>query len=94
MLSRLTAGSIENLSEEAQRGLIKEQSKIYTACADGKIPWISADDIAAVGFRALTDEKSHNTDYRILGPELLTYDDVWNQFFFFVVSSLTIWSQC
>lgn len=37
---------------------------------------MSAIDIAAVVFRALTDPKSHNCDYRILGPELLTYDEV------------------
>jgi hypothetical protein len=29
-----------------------------------------------VAFHALTDEKSHNNDHRVLGPELLTYDQV------------------
>ncbi|EZF27336.1 hypothetical protein H112_00632 [Trichophyton rubrum D6] len=48
----------------------------FMACGDGKIPFVSAIDIAAVVFRALTDPKSHNCDYRILGPELLTYDEV------------------
>lgn len=33
-------------------------------------------DIAAVAFHALTDDNPHNTDIRVLGPELLTYDDV------------------
>lgn len=28
-----------------------------------------------VAYRALTDSTSHNTDQRVLGPELLTYDD-------------------
>jgi festuclavine dehydrogenase len=59
---------------------IKAEGKIYTACGDGKIPFISATDIAAVAFRALTDENSHNTDYRVLGPELLTYDEVCRPF--------------
>ncbi|KAA8651201.1 hypothetical protein EYZ11_009242 [Aspergillus tanneri] len=67
---------MENLSEEAPALLVKEHSKIYTACGDGRIPFVSATDIAAVAFRALTDAKSHNCDYRILGPELLTYDEV------------------
>ena len=67
---------MENLSEEFPRILIRDQSKIYTACGDGRIPFISAIDIAAVAFRALTDEKSHNCDHRVLGPELLTYDQV------------------
>ena len=50
---------------------------MYTACGDGKIPFVSATDIAAVAFRTLTDEKPHNTDYRVLGPDLLTYDEVY-----------------
>lgn len=29
-----------------------------------------------MAFHALTDEKPHNTEYRILGPELLTHDQV------------------
>lgn len=29
-----------------------------------------------MAFHALTDEKSHNNDHRVLGPELLTYDQV------------------
>lgn len=66
----------ENLSEEAQRHLIKDQSVIYTACGDGKIPFVSAADIAAVAFHALTVAKPPNCDYRVLGPELLTYDQV------------------
>jgi uncharacterized protein YbjT (DUF2867 family) len=53
-------------------------NKIFTACEDGRIPFISADDIAEVAFRALTDKTPHNCDHRVLGPELLTYDDVWS----------------
>ncbi|OJJ79564.1 uncharacterized protein ASPGLDRAFT_180863 [Aspergillus glaucus CBS 516.65] len=67
---------MENLSEEAPSGLIKDLSKIFTACGEGKIPFVSATDIAAVAYRALTDAESHNCDHRILGPELLTYDEI------------------
>lgn len=67
---------LENLIEPGLIYTIGKMSKIFTACGDGKIPFISADDIAAMAFHALTDEKSHNCDYRVLGPELLTYDDV------------------
>lgn len=56
--------------------MIKNESKIYTACGDGKSPFVSAADIAAVAYRALIDETPHNCDYRVLGPELLTYDEV------------------
>lgn len=55
---------------------IRDQNIIVTATDKGKLPFVSADDVAAVGFRALTDEKAHNTDHLILGPELLSYDQV------------------
>ncbi|KAH1614534.1 hypothetical protein KXX21_001420 [Aspergillus fumigatus] len=67
---------MENLTENGPRQLIRDQGKIYTACGQGKIPFISATDIAAVAYRALTDPVSHNCDHRVLGPELLTYDDI------------------
>ncbi|KAL2262362.1 hypothetical protein VTK26DRAFT_1587 [Humicola hyalothermophila] len=55
---------------------IKEESKIYSATGQGKIPWVSADDIAAVAVRALTDADPPNAEYLVLGPELLSYDDI------------------
>ncbi|GAQ12175.1 festuclavine dehydrogenase [Aspergillus lentulus] len=67
---------MENLTEDGPRQLIRDQSKIYTACGQGKIPFVSATDISAVAYRALTDRDSHNCDHRVLGPELLTYDDI------------------
>jgi uncharacterized protein YbjT (DUF2867 family) len=51
-------------------------NSIFTAAQDGQIPFISADDIADVAYHALTDAKAPNCDLRVLGPELLTYDDV------------------
>jgi festuclavine dehydrogenase len=55
---------------------INHLNSIFTATQDGKIPFISADDIAEVAYHALIDEKAPNCDLRILGPEILTYDDV------------------
>ncbi|KAK0216188.1 hypothetical protein IW262DRAFT_201677 [Armillaria fumosa] len=55
---------------------IKEHNTIFSGSADGKIGFISADDIADLAVSALTDEKSHNTDHILTGPELLSYDDV------------------
>ncbi|TIA48117.1 NAD(P)-binding protein, partial [Aureobasidium pullulans] len=55
---------------------IKYRNTIFSACADGKIPFVSAEDIARVAFHALTDAIPHNRSYRILGPELLTYDQI------------------
>ncbi|KAK2462629.1 hypothetical protein APHAL10511_005362 [Amanita phalloides] len=66
----------ENFSEGGHLFTIRHERKIYTGCRDGKIPFISADDIAAVAMHCLVDEKAHNTDYRLLGPELLTHDEV------------------
>jgi uncharacterized protein YbjT (DUF2867 family) len=71
---------VENLTEPGLIYTISQLGKIYTACQDGKIPFVSADDIAEVAFHALTNEKSYNCDMRILGPELLTYDDVSSKF--------------
>lgn len=66
----------ENLIEPGLVFTITKMNKIFTACQDGEIPFVSADDIAEVAFHALTGEKSHDCDLRILRPELLTYDDV------------------
>ncbi|KAL1742140.1 hypothetical protein HDZ31DRAFT_43884 [Schizophyllum fasciatum] len=67
---------MENFSEQQHRKTICEEGRVYSATGDGKVPFVSCDDIAAVAVRALTDERSHDTDHLILGPELLTYDDV------------------
>lgn len=68
---------VENLSEHWYRKSLVDDGKIYTACEDSKIAFVSATDIAAVAFRTLVDEKPHNTYYYIFGPELLTYDEVY-----------------
>jgi len=67
---------MDNFSEEQRAKTIREEGKVYSAAEDGRIPWVSVEDIAAVGFRALVDEKSMDKDPVILGPELLSYDDV------------------
>ncbi len=66
----------ENFGERWHLATIQDEGKIYTACGEGKFPFISAMDIAAVAFRALTDEKTHNTDYLLEGAELLSHDQV------------------
>lgn len=82
ILSMGKTSSFKRISEnfyyphEFQRIAIKDESKIYSAAGDGRIPFVSVDDVARVGFHALTDEKPNNTDYILLGPELLSYDQV------------------
>lgn len=53
-----------------------EKGEVYSATGKGKIPWISARDIAAVAYHALTDKESFDRDPVILGPEVLSYEDV------------------
>ncbi|KAK0437310.1 hypothetical protein EV421DRAFT_1975225 [Armillaria borealis] len=57
----------ENFSTQ-QLPSIKERNTVVSASGDGKIGFVSADDIADVAVSALTDEKSHNTDHIITGP--------------------------
>ncbi|KAJ8081370.1 hypothetical protein PM082_007206 [Marasmius tenuissimus] len=65
------------LTSRAQyNGHLPPERKIYTATRDARIAFISATDIARVAFRGLVDEEPHNTDYRIEGPEALTYDEI------------------
>ncbi|KAI4104493.1 MAG: hypothetical protein L6R37_003236 [Teloschistes peruensis] len=64
---------VENLSEAQHRSTIREEGKLYSATGNGKIPWVSAEDIAAVAYRALVDEKSHDCEHVVLGSELLSY---------------------
>ena len=68
--------NVENTSEEQFWHPVKDESRVVSATGDGKLPFIAAEDIAAVAAKALTDEESHNTDHVILGPELMTYGDV------------------
>ncbi|KAI1303363.1 NAD(P)-binding protein [Xylaria venustula] len=67
---------MENLIESGLAFTVGKLNKIFTAAQDGKIPFVSADDIAEVAYHALTDDKSYNCDLRIIGPENLTYDQI------------------
>ncbi|OJD26759.1 hypothetical protein ACJ73_01848 [Blastomyces percursus] len=66
----------ENFSEGQHLLSIKEESLIYSAKGEGRIPFVSAEGIARVAFRSLTDARLHNTEHLILGPELLSHDDL------------------
>lgn len=64
------------MEQENHRSSILNDSIIYSATADGKIPWIATEDIAACAHQLLTQEDVPNDEYLILGPELLSYGDV------------------
>ena len=55
---------------------IRERGSILTATGSGRVGFIDAEDIAAVAFRALTDEHAPDTDLVLTGPEALSYDDI------------------
>jgi festuclavine dehydrogenase len=66
----------ENFSEGEHLQSIRDDNVIVSAAGDGKIPFVSVEDIARVAFHALTDEKIHSDEYHIVGPQLLSYDQV------------------
>ena len=43
---------------------------------DGRVPFISVEDIAQAAYDALVSKESPNKDYYIVGPELFSYDEV------------------
>ncbi|KAF9459739.1 hypothetical protein BDZ94DRAFT_1199056 [Collybia nuda] len=65
---------MENFSTQFYHAIC-ENNEIATSALDGRVALVSVDDIMEVAFRALVDEKSHNTDHVIVGPELLSYDE-------------------
>lgn len=57
---------------------LKEMKKgrFYSCSGQAKVPLVSAFDVAAVAYHALLNVKSFDCDYRILGPDHYTYDQV------------------
>lgn len=55
---------------------IRERNEFSTGTGDGKIPFISAEDIADAALEALITDKIAYEDLVIVGPELFTYDEV------------------
>lgn len=66
---------MQNFTEGGHLYTLRESGQIFTAAGDGKVAFVDADDIAAVGFHALTDEEPHNREHIITGPESLSYDE-------------------
>lgn len=67
----------ENFSFEYLK-TIKEENYFFTVAEGGRTPLVSTDDIAQAAFDALTTEKPARTAPYILGPELVSYDEVCN----------------
>ncbi len=67
---------MENFTEGPHAETIRSERKIYSASGTGRVPFISADDIAAAAVAALTMADVPNTDFVLTGSEPLSYDDV------------------
>ncbi|KAJ7147721.1 hypothetical protein C8R43DRAFT_889554, partial [Mycena crocata] len=57
---------------------IHTSDEIVTAAEDGLIGHISTEDIADVAFKALTDDVIEKMQPILVGPELLSYDQITN----------------
>lgn len=69
---------MQNFSELQHLPTIRDEGIIYSATADGRVPFVDADDIATVAMVALTCAVSFNRDIMITGPEPLSYSQVAN----------------
>ncbi|NOJ98856.1 NmrA family NAD(P)-binding protein [Corallococcus coralloides] len=55
---------------------LQRDGALVTATGQGRVGFVDAADIAAVGVRALADARSHDTAHVITGPQALSYDDL------------------
>ncbi|KJA23919.1 hypothetical protein HYPSUDRAFT_201042 [Hypholoma sublateritium FD-334 SS-4] len=54
---------------------IRDQNSTFSATEDGRIPFVSTEDIAEAAYQGLTAEPSLNKDLLIVGPELFSHDE-------------------
>ncbi|KAF7348539.1 NAD(P)-binding protein [Mycena venus] len=66
---------IENFTTQ-YADLIKTRNEIVSATGDGLLGYVSTEDIADVAFKALVEEKIDNNNPIIVGPELVSYDQI------------------
>ena len=67
---------MQNFTEGQHVTTISQRDMIISAAGQGKIGFVSVEDIAEVAVRALVDHEAHNTEHIIMGPDSLSYDDV------------------
>ncbi|HWF00554.1 MAG TPA: NAD(P)H-binding protein [Caulobacteraceae bacterium] len=67
---------MQNFSEGQHLAPIRAEGAFYSATEDGRVPFISADDIAACAVAALTSPAPLNRDFVLTGPEPISYDAV------------------
>lgn len=67
---------MQNFINEPHLSTIVNEGAIYSATADGRVPFVSVEDIAEVGARVLLQSNAPEHDLIITGPKLLGYDDI------------------
>jgi len=55
---------------------IRKRDEIFSVMEDGRVPFVSVDDIAEEAFKCLTKVESLNGEVFLLGPDLYTCDEV------------------
>lgn len=67
---------MENFSQGPYLASIREEDTIYSNTGEGRVPFISADDIARAAFAALTAAAALNDAFTLTGDEPIDYDRV------------------
>jgi len=70
---------MQNFTEGSHLTTIRDEDTIYSNTGDGRVSFISADDIARAAFALLTGPGGLNRDVIITGDETLSYDQVAEQ---------------
>lgn len=70
---------MQNFAEGSHLATIRGEDAIYSNTADGRVPFISAGDIAAAAFALLTGPAGRNREFLVTGAEALSYDQVAEQ---------------
>ncbi len=67
---------MQNFAEGSHLATIRDEDTIYSNTGSGRVPFISADDIARAAFALLTGPAHQNRSFVITGDEALSYDQV------------------
>jgi ergot alkaloid biosynthesis protein len=67
---------MQNFTEGRHLVSIRDEDCIYSATGDGRVPFVSVDDIAAAAMIALTRKVAFNSDFILTSSRPLSYDEV------------------
>lgn len=70
---------MQNFAEGSHLASIRAEGAFYSNTGSGRVPFISADDIARAAFALLTGPAGRNRDFVVTGREALSYDQVAEQ---------------